>query len=559
MPRTLVRAPDHDRNRSLGWLALAWIEFFYVHGPGDVQGEPVHHGDEYSGFVVDCYALDQEGRLQYDSGFFSRPKGTNKSGFAAEFCCFEGLGPCRFAGFAKGGEVYEDPWGLGFRYEYVAGEPMGRPVNVPVIRIMATEEEQSGKVYDNVYFNLTEGPLADVPGIDPGVTRTNLPGGGDITPSTGAAASKDGGKETFVVFDESHLYNTPELRRMYKTVTRNLRKRKKFAGTWYLETTTMFAPGEDSVAEVTYEQAEAILERRFRGRPRTLFDHRWGECADITVEADLRAAILEAFGEAIEWNDLDGTVDEFYKLQSDEADSRRYFLNAKTSTVDAWIQEQAWKDIEKPALRLQPGDVITLGFDGSIRDDSTALVGCRVSDGHLQMLEHAGSPTCWEKPPGPAGEGWQVDRVAVDAAVHAMFSTYKVVGFYCDPPYWQDYVDAWSSQFADQLEVKGTQNRPLEWWTNRPNLMSRALARLHDAIMVGDTSHDGGGVLTRHIRNARRRESRGGTVIMKEHPKSMRKIDAAMAATLAYECRADAIALGVTGIEETNEAYSFNV
>lgn len=30
---------------------------------------------------------------------------------------------------------------------------------------------------------------------------------------------------------------------MYATVTRNLRKRKKGAGTWYLETTTMFAPG----------------------------------------------------------------------------------------------------------------------------------------------------------------------------------------------------------------------------------------------------------------------------------------------------------------------------
>ncbi|MGW4127966.1 terminase TerL endonuclease subunit [Amycolatopsis japonica] len=559
MPRTLVRAPAHDRTRSLGWLALAWIEFFYVHGPGDVQGQPVRHGDEYAGFIVDCYALDEPGKLLYDSGFFSRPKGTNKSGLAAEFCLFEALGPCRFAGYAEGGEVYEDPWGFGFRYEYVAGEPMGRPVQTPFIRVMATEEEQTGNVFDNVHYNLTEGPLADVPGIDPGLTRVNLPGGGEITPSTASSASKDGGKETFVVFDESHLYNTPELRRMYKTVTRNLRKRKKFAGTWYLETTTMFAPGEESIAETTYEQAEAILERRVRGRSRSLFDHRWGECADVTAEADLRAAILEAFGEAIEWNDIDGIVDEFYTLLADEADSRRYFLNAKTSVVDAWVPEKAWTDCGAPEKRLQPGDVITLGFDGSVRDDSTALAACRVSDGHVQLLEHDGWPTCWEKPPGPEGEGWQVDREAVNAAVAWAFTTYKVVGFYCDPPHWQDYVDAWSAEFADQLEVKGTQGRPLEWWTNRPLVMSRSLERFHEAVLEGDLTHDGGTVLKRHVLNARRRKTRSGDVIMKEHPKSMRKIDAAMAATLAYECRADAIALGVDGVEEPSEAYSFNV
>jgi len=84
-----------------------------------------------------------------------------------------------------------------------------------------------------------------------GLTRVLLPGGGEITPSTASSSAKDGGKETFAVFDESGLMDTPELRRMYAVVTRNLRKRKKAAGTWYLETTTMFAPGRDSVAEAT--------------------------------------------------------------------------------------------------------------------------------------------------------------------------------------------------------------------------------------------------------------------------------------------------------------------
>ena len=30
MPRAIVRAPGHDRSRSLGWLAVAWMEYFVV-------------------------------------------------------------------------------------------------------------------------------------------------------------------------------------------------------------------------------------------------------------------------------------------------------------------------------------------------------------------------------------------------------------------------------------------------------------------------------------------------------------------------------------------------
>jgi hypothetical protein len=69
----------------LGWLSVAWMEFFVVHGPGDVQGEPVHHGDELTEFIVDCYAVGDEptnNHLLYDSAFFSRPKGCDKSGWA---------------------------------------------------------------------------------------------------------------------------------------------------------------------------------------------------------------------------------------------------------------------------------------------------------------------------------------------------------------------------------------------------------------------------------------------------------------------------------------------
>jgi hypothetical protein len=54
MPREQIRADGHDRRRSLGHLANAWIEHFVVHGPGDVQGVPVVLVQEFYDFHVDA-------------------------------------------------------------------------------------------------------------------------------------------------------------------------------------------------------------------------------------------------------------------------------------------------------------------------------------------------------------------------------------------------------------------------------------------------------------------------------------------------------------------------
>lgn len=73
----MILAPQHDQNRSLGWLAVSWLEHFVRHGPGDVQGQPVVHGEEYTEFIVNCYAVGEHARnnhLLYDSAFLSRPK-----------------------------------------------------------------------------------------------------------------------------------------------------------------------------------------------------------------------------------------------------------------------------------------------------------------------------------------------------------------------------------------------------------------------------------------------------------------------------------------------------
>jgi hypothetical protein len=103
--RDLVRAEIHDRQRSLGWMAVWWIETFCVHGPGDVQGQDVKLDDEFTGFIIDSYAVDDDGRRLYDSAFISRAKGRAKSELAGFIALFEAMGPARFSHWSDGTEI----------------------------------------------------------------------------------------------------------------------------------------------------------------------------------------------------------------------------------------------------------------------------------------------------------------------------------------------------------------------------------------------------------------------------------------------------------------------
>jgi hypothetical protein len=147
----------------------------------------------------------------------------------------------------------------------------------PLLKCLATEESQAGNTFENVAFIAADwGP--DVhPDVYKGVRGARqyqsasalyLPHGGEIRASTAGSASKDGGKETFVVADETHLYVLRELKAMYGTVRRNLGKRK-LAQPWMLQTTTAYRPGEQSIAEETL-----TAWRKGDLSPAVLVDHR---------------------------------------------------------------------------------------------------------------------------------------------------------------------------------------------------------------------------------------------------------------------------------------------
>ncbi|RBO87973.1 hypothetical protein [Nocardia puris] len=533
---------------------MAWLEHFAVHGPGDVGGEscaPLI--DEYVAFLVDLYALDGEGRRLYDHAFLSRPKGCAKSEVASFIGLFEAFGPSRFHGWAQGGEIFEDPWGAGFVYEYQPGEPMGKRLKSPFIRCVATEENQAGLVYDTMYLNVTEGPLSIAMRRrdDAGLTRILIPGGGEVVPSTASSASKDGGKETLVLFDETHLYTRPDLRQTYKTLTRNLRKRRKTAETFALETSTMYAPGEDSIAEQTYELVKLAIAGKLRKHPRQLMDHRWGDIRpeDLENEDLVRRALREAYGDAAAWTDIEGLVEAIADPRNDTVSSLRYWFNAISTAENAWIARFEWEACGPEVHDIGPlrdRDVVVLGFDGSRRrrrgvTDATALIACRVGDGLVVPLR------VWEQPPGVHPAGWEVPEADVQATVHGAFRDYRVVGMYADPARWEAVVAGWEAKYGSQLAVKSTRVHPIEWWMTgeRASRTTRALEEFENGILDQQLRHAGDPTLTAHVLNARRRMTSRGMQIAKEHPDSERKIDAAVASVLAWQCRLDALAQGV--------------
>ncbi len=503
---------------SLGYEVADWISAYCCHGPGDVQGEPIDLDDEWLEFLVRAYELDpRTGRRLYDEGVISRPKGRAKSELAGFIAVAEAFAPARF-----------DGWNA-------EGQPVGRPVRSPLIKCLATEESQAGNTFENVAFIAGEWGREIHPDIYGGVSGIRqyqsasalyLPHGGEIRASTAGSASKDGGKETFVVADETHLYVLRELKAMYGTVRRNLGKRK-IAEPWLLQTTTAYRPGEQSIAEETL-----TAWRKGELSPSVHVDHREAKGrVDLEDEAHTLSQLRYVYGSAAEWMDLDRIYREMRDPRScpDDATAARYFLNLAISGPDAWIAKAI---VERQSRRevVDPGTPIALGFDGSLRDDATVLRGSRMSDGFLFTIG------VWAKPSGPEGNWWEVPRSDVLATIREAFARYDVTRLYADPHEWRSDIDTLAAELGEE--------RVIPWGTHRDVAMAAALDRVRTDLITGVVWHDGDPVAIEHYGNAYVRRKGANRLVRKEYDGSPRKIDVVVGDALAYEARADAIAAG---------------
>ena len=468
---TVVR-PAVALDRTLGIVVVEWIEEYLVHGPGDVQGRPIELDDEQVRFILRAYEIDDQGRRVVRRAVYSRPKGRAKSELAAMLVCAEALGPVRF-----------DGWDA-------HGYPVGRPVQSPFIPCVATEENQAGNTYGAVEYMLAEGRIADTPGLDVGKTRTFIPGGGEIRAFSSKASSKDGGKETFVNFDEPHLYITPELHRLAATIRRNLAKRKA-AEPWSLETGTMYAPGQESVAEHSHRYALAIADGKVQDRG-FLFDHREGPDPagfDFDDDDQLRAALTEVYGEAAGWMDLERLIAEARDPATQRADFVRYFLNRPARHEELrWIKDAEWAGLAAPDIDIPPDAAIYVAVDVGIKSDSTAVAWAhRLPDGRVVTRTRV-----WAAKPEVRAHvhvpGGRVLIAPVEDFIRELDDDFQVVEIAYDPRFFEKSAQDLSDEGFDLVEFP--QN-------GAP--MADAYQAFYDSIGEGTTVHDGDSVYAAHV------------------------------------------------------------
>jgi phage terminase large subunit-like protein len=199
----------------------------------------------------------------------------------------------------------------------------------------------------------------------------------------------------------------------------------------------------------------------------------------------------------------------------------RFACGLWTGAEAWWVRAADWHAVACEG-RLERGDRIALGFDGSRRGDATGIVGCRLEDGLLVPLG------VWEAPKGV--RDWEIPTSEVDAGIANAMEHFRVVCGYFDPPLWQSEIDGWAREYGEQAVMR--------YHTNRSKFMA-ACERFRTDVLAGLVRHNGDERLTRHVLNAQVREARGGYWLDK--PSSPDKIDLAVAAVLAYEARCDAL------------------
>lgn len=510
---------------TLGYQVADWMEDNLIVPDRDDRGHPFRLTDEQLNHVLWTYRLRTEATAAMRSRAFAyygamlvRPQKWGKDPLAAARVCAEALAPVVF-----------DGWDAN-------GDPVGRPTSTPIIQCVANSEEQAPVTFMPVYTMLTEGPLADWPGLDAGITRINLPGGGEIKAVAASAKSRIGARLTFASFTETHLFVQPANGstgggiEVADAMKRNL---AGMGGRW-IEVTNAWDPSEQSVAQRTFEAKAPGVFVDYRP-PRTRID--------IWDDAALLEELMYVYGDsAIErggWVDLLRIKEEIQNPARSEGNSRRFFLNEITVGSRDAVDTIKWTKQAKPGEVLSKRTKIALGFHGAENRDATSVVACRISDGHLLHLR------TWEKPRGD--DGWRVPKPEVSQSVLDAFDAYDVVCLMATPHGWQDEVDTWAGRHEKKV---------LELWLNSEMRMDQIVERFQTAHRVDDLTHDGSEIMLDHalwaaLANGRRRpsaeEKQPGQSdfymrVVRKSPN--RSISAFIASLLAYEARGWAIEHG---------------
>lgn len=523
-------------------MALAWAEAHCVIPDGFRKGEPIELYDWQYRALGAHYLVRPDAPWEPDNpvkgpAFVYRrtgiigPQKLGKDPKEAVHICIEADGPALFAGWAgddQGWACADHGCPCGWEYEYLPGEPMGMRWPTALIQVTAVSEDATSNTFSALKPMIEGGPLSYR------IRKTTeefirLPGGGRIDAVTSSGKSRLGERVTHVSWGqaEQYLRSNGMLGPMgvAEVQTRGLAGMGG-RGSWQANA---WDPSEASWAQREWEAADPGVHIQFDRPPSGLSMAVRDERRRI-LRAVYPPDVLRENGGHV---DLDAIEAEVVGLVAHDAPQAARFFGNQIVTGGGRAFDLADWDALRTDRTIGERSTIVAGFDGSKSGDHTALIACEVSTGHLWVAGY------WD----PQQHGGEVPRDAVDAAVADLFARYRVLRLYADPPYWKEELAVWQGRHGDKVVM--------DWPTYRNRAMGFAVRGFAQAIADRTISHDGDERLSRHIGNAARkalveRDDKGAPlwVLQKDTPDSPKKIDAAVAAVLAWEARTDAIAGG---------------
>jgi hypothetical protein len=492
---------------------------------GPNAGTPFVPTQEQFRFLAWWYAIGEDGRFVYRSGLLRRMKGWGKDPLAAAMALAELCGPVQFS-------HWED------------GQPVGKLRHAAWVQIAAVSQDQTRTTF-TLFPAMASAKLKADAGLDLNKTIIYTRNGGMIEGVTSSPLALEGKRPTFVIKNETQWWiETNDGHTMAEVIAGNVDK-AAYGNCRSLSICNAHVPGQDSDAEreyeawqhvqagnaidtgLLYDALEAPAGTPISEIPSPKEDP---EGYELGVKR-LHEGLGVARGDSV-WLDIPTIVASVLDIRRPISESRRKFLNQINAAEDSWIAPHEW-DACQQDVTLEPGDRITLGFDGSKSSDYTALVACRVSDGGLFPLR------VWN----PANFDDEIPKADVDGMVDWAFARFDVVAMRADVKEFESYVDQWSRKYKKKMVVNASPTHPIAF-DMRGNQKRFALdcEKFLDAVYEQELTHNGAAVLRQHVLNAHRHPTIYDAISIRKASKdSSRKIDAAVCAVLAFGARQDVL------------------
>jgi phage terminase large subunit-like protein len=483
-PTWLTPVSEESIARGSGELVIDFADAFGIITKDSVagpMGAPMVLRDWQKELTRRVFAKDENDNLQFKSALILTPRKNGKSAIGSLYALFHLF----LAG--RGAEVYS----------------------------LASEKEQA-----RIVFSDTTKMIKSNPDL---MEMVKLYRDAIEVPSTGSVyrvrsaedTSAEGYSPTAIIYDELH---TAPNRKLFDVFSLAMGARPSAqliaistAGVKVDQT------GGDSICYSLYQYGQKVA----RGEivDPSFFMASWEAPAESDYKDPETWAIANpGFGDINLAGDFESAI---RRTPENEFKTKR--LNQWVSAQSAWLPSGAW-DSRSKEFSLHPDQEYVLGFDGSFSGDATVIVGCTVpKENELPQIFMV---KAWEKDEQIHDRDWRVNISEVEQTMIDFVQKHpNCREIACDPFRWQRSMEA--------LADKGL---PIvEWPSTSARRMIPATTALYDAVVDDEVWQDGDGLLARHVSNAVVKTDNLGSRVVKDKRNSNRRIDACVAAILAFD------------------------